>query len=287
MSASMSNVTEALLYAEHLLLGGIFDDEEAFLALPAQYGAIEELAELEAFDHGCALADLQGMGALLVSGNGAQPLVASACANEPLAVGECRFGAVVTGDGSLAGVPLVARTGDSEYLLWDPTERGMMLEPWLGFLAGIEQDGFKPFDGVAIEDVSDSLVPLLLWGPDANTVIGDYVPSKSALPQPGQVRSVNLDRMACLMANIAHMGSDCYLVMVPPKAARVLWRSFLSFTQVVPVGHRALLREAQSRLPWFDRLLGGDRLEISARQLVSWGIARRDGGYVGARALGA
>ncbi len=287
MSASMSNVTEALLYAEHLLLGGIFDDEEAFLALPAQYGAIEELAELEAFDHGCALADLQGMGALLVSGNGAQPLVTSACANEQLAVGECRFGAVVTGDGSLASVPLVARTGDNEYLLWDPTERGMMLEPWLGFLADIEQDGFKPFDGAVIEDVSDSLVPLLLWGPDASSVIGDYVAGKSALPQPGQVRSVNLDRIACLVANIAHMGSDCYLVMVPPKAARVLWRSFLSFTQVVPVGHRALLRKAQTRLPWFDRLLDGDRLEISARQLVRWGLARTDGGYVGARALGA
>lgn len=287
MGASMSNVTEALLYAEHLLLGGIFEDEEALLALPAQYGALEELAELEAFHHGCALSDLQGMGALLVSGEGAAALVSSACANEQLAVGECRFGAVITGDGSLASVPLVARTGDAEHLLWDPTERGMMLEPWLGFLAGIEQDGFKPFDGAVVEDVSDALAPLLLWGPEAPAVLADYVASPSALPEPGQVRSVNLDRIACLVANVARMGHPCFLLMVPPAAARVLWRSLLSFTQVVPVGHHALLRQVQSQLPWMSQLLAGDRLEVPAPQLERWGIARAHGGYVGARALGA
>lgn len=286
MSASMSNVTEALLYAEHLLLGGIFDDEEALLALPAQYGALEKLSEREAFRHGCALSDLQGMGALLVSGEGAPALVSSACANEQLAVGECRFGAIITGDGSLASVPLVARTGDTEYLLWDPTERGMMLEPWLGFLANIEQDGFRPFKGAVVEDVSDALVPLLLWGPEAPTVLADYVASTSVLPAPGQVRSINLDRIACLVANIAHMGSTCYLLMVPPAATRVLWRSLLSFMQVVPVGHHALQAEAESQLPWMSQVLGGDRLEVPAKRLVAWGIARAQGGYVGARALG-
>lgn len=287
MSASMSNVTEALLYAEHLLLGGIFDDEEALLALPAQYGALEELAELEAFRHGCALSDLQGMSALLVSGEGAPALISSACANEQLAVGECRFGAVITGDGSVSSVPLVARTGDAEYLLWDPTERGMILEPWLGFLADIEQDGFRPFDGATIEDVSDALAPLLLWGPEAPAILADYVATPSALPKSGRVRNVSLDRIACLVANVSHMGTPCYLLMVPPAAARVLWRSLLSFTQVVPVGHRALVREAEYQLPWMAQLLGGDRLEIPASQLVAWGIARQHGGYVGARALGA
>ena len=287
MSASWSNVAETLLYAEHLLLGGIFEDEEPFLALPALYGAAEELAEQEAFEEGCALADLQGMSALLVSGSAATPLVSAACANEPLAVGECRFGAVVTGDGSVAGVPLVARTGDTEFLLWDVTERGMMLEPWLGFLADIEQDGFKPFGGAKVEDVSDALAPLLLWGPRAASVLSDYVSSEDALPRPGQVVNINLDRINCLVAGVPTSGGTCYLLMVPPRSTRALWRSLLSFTEVTPVGHRALRHVAERHLPWMAPVLGQDRLEVPASQLVRWGIARRQGGYVGARALGA
>ena len=283
MNASWSHFTEAPLYDEHLLLGGIFEGEDPLLATPIRYG--DASGEHEAFAEGCALCDLSGMTGILVSGPGSDAFVTASCACEALAVGECGFGAVVTGDGSLASVPLIARTGEREYLIWDASERGLMLQPWLGFLRDIEQDGFKPFGEVSIEDVSDALVPLLLWGPKAREVLSDYVTDASPLPAAGCIRNVRLDRIECLVAAPSGPRHDCLLVMTPPAAARALWRSFLSFTQVSPVGSASLALRATSELPWMDAVLGAERLELALEQLLAWRRARPEGGFVGHRAL--
>lgn len=283
MNASWSHFTQAPLYDEHLMLGGIFEGDDPLLATPIRYG--DASGEAEAFSEGCALCDLSGMTGILVSGAGADAFVAASCACRELEVGECRFGAVVTGDGSLASVPLVARTGANEYLVWDASERGLMLQPWLSFLSDIEQDGFHPFGDVSVEDVSDALVPLLLWGPDARNVLADYVAEPALLPKAGQIRNVRLDRIECLVAAPSNPQHHCMLVLAPPAAARALWRSFLSFTQVNPVGIASLATRATTELPWMEAVLGSDRLELALEQLLSWELARVEGGYVGHRAL--
>lgn len=284
MNASWSTLAESPLYAEHLLLGASFDEEEPLLAAPPHYG--DPALERASFAEGCALSDLSGMTGILVSGQGADTFVAAACAQQALAVGECAFGAVVTGDGSIASVPLVARTGDAEYLVWDASERGLMLHPWLHFLSDIEQNGYRPFGSVAVEDASDALVPLLLWGPHAQTVLADYVPSADALPPQGHIANVRLDRIECLVANLPKTSELCYLVLVPPAAARVLWRSFLSFAVVEPVGTVSLGLQLRDTLPWMAAVLGEEsRLELALEQLVAWELAREEGGFVGERAL--
>lgn len=284
MDASWSTLAESPLYAEHLLLGASFDDEDPLLAAPPHYG--DPVSERKPFTEGCALSDLSGMTGILVSGQGADSFVAAACANPMLAIGECAFGAVVTGDGSIASVPLVARTGEAEYLVWDASERGLMLQPWLHFLSDIEQDGFRPFGSVTVEDASDALVPLLLWGPHAQAVLADYVPSADALPLPGHIANATLDgRIECLVANLPQTSEPCYLVLVPPAAARVIWRSFLSFAVVDPVGKMSLGAHAGDTLPWMEAVLGESRLEFALEQLLEWEIARAEGGFVGERAL--
>ena len=282
-NASWSNVTEAPLYQEHLLLGGQFGDPEALLATPLHYGFQD--AERDVFLEGCGLADLTGMTSILVSGEGADTYISASCAHDPLAVGECSFGAVVTGDGSIASVPFLARTGDAEYLVFDPSERGLMLQPWLSFLVDIEQDGFKPFGGVTVEDATDALIPLLLWGPQAQAILADYVPSVDVLPAPGHIANVRLDRIECLVANLPGMEQTSYLVMVPPAAARALWRSLLSFGAVSPVGIQQLGHMARATFPWMEAVLSEGRLEATLSQLIDWELARAEGGFVGARAL--
>lgn len=283
MESSWSEISEAPLYDEHLLLGGSFLDDDAWLALPHHYGDMR--GEAEAFGAGCALCDLSGMTNVLVSGEGADAFVSAACANEALRVGECSFGAVVTGDGTLASIPLVARTGDTEYVVCDVSERGMGLHPWLSFLVGIEQKGFRPFGTVTVEDASDALVPLLLWGPQATSVLTDYVLSADELPQPGRIASVHLDRIATIVAHVPDVDEPCYLLLVPPTAARVLWRSLLSFLSVSPVGASSLAGQARSAFPWMAATLAPEQLDFTLRQLLDWELVRPDGGYVGARAL--
>lgn len=285
MSISWSSFSEAPLYNEHLLLGATFGDEDALLAAPLHYGHPQ--SESVAFEQSCALCDLSGMTCVLVSGQGAEAFVAASCANGHLEVGECAFGAVVSGDGSTTSIPLVARTGDNEYLICDVLERGLMLQPWLSFLADIEQNGFKPFGNVSIQDESDSLLPLLLWGPQAGAILADYVSDANDLPQAGKVTNVRLDKIECLVARPSHVTQPCYLVLAPPKMARVLWRSFLSFAAVEPVGTTQLAAQAKADLPWMTRALPSDRLELTLQQLLEWKLARESGGFVGARALGA
>lgn len=282
-TSSWNELSESPLYHEHMLLGALFEDDEPLLATPLHYG--HPANEGDAFGEGCALSDLTGMTAILVSGEGSDAFVSAACACSAIAVGECTFGAVVTGDGSIASVPLVARTGDAEYLIWDPSTRGMMLHPWLNFLSEIEQEGFRPFGSVTVEDATDSLVPLLLWGAQAPAILSDYVSSIEALPHPGHIRDVRLDKIECLVASLPHVSEPCLLVMVPPAYARILWRSFLSFASVEPVGTAALTNQAKDNLPWADAVLAGERLELELEQLVAWELARSEGGFVGARAL--
>lgn len=283
MGARWNSIEQSPLYDEHLPLGAVFGDPEALCAAPLHYGSQAE--ELVALEQGCALCDLSGMTCLLVRGEGVGPFVQASCACALPQVGECAFGAVVTGDGSVASIPLVARTGDTECLVFDPTERGLMLEPWLGFLAQIEQDGFRPFEGVTVGDETDSLVPLLLWGPKAPAILADYVPSAEALPVAGHIDNVRLDSIECLVAALPRTDEPSYLVLVPPAAARVLWRSFLSFSSVVPVGTDALVAQATRELPWLSRAIEAGKLELVLEDLLAWELARKEGGYVGERAL--
>ena len=161
----------------------------------------------------------------------------------------------------------------------------MALLPWLSFLANIEQKGFRPFAGAHVEDVSSSLVPLLLWGPQATAVIGDYVAQLSDLPQKGQIRQTQLDRITCLVAAPDLDENPSYLVFAPPQAARALWRSFLSFPVVTPIGHRAFARSSSHALPWIEALLAEGQLKMALSELLESGLVRPEGGYVGARGL--
>ncbi|MDI9590418.1 MAG: hypothetical protein QM302_05205 [Acidobacteriota bacterium] len=281
---SWNGAADAPLYGEHVLLGARFASEGTSLGAPATYG--DGSSEDASFDQGCALSDLSGMTATLVSGKGVVAFAATVCAHHELGVGECRFGAVLAGDGTTVSVPLLARTGDEEYLVLDPTGRGPSLPPWLCFLAGIEQGGLRPFAGVEVEDVSDALVPLLVWGRQANAILGDYVASADELPAAGHVANVSLDRIACLLVAPPGTGHPCHLALVPPAAARVLWRSLLSFPVMDPVGTCALAGRACATFPWVASLRAGEHLRHAADDLLLWELVRPQGGYVGARALG-
>lgn len=281
----MSDQSAGILYEEHLLLGAQFGERRLpGLRLPLRYGS--GAGEAEAFLSGAALSDLSGMRSLLVSGTPAQAFCEAAFAGRRLAVGECRFEPALGGDGTLMSVPLLARTGDREYVLWDVSERYELLAGWLGFLAGVSQNGYAPYDGLEREDVTGRLVPLCLWGPGAAHVLGDYLAAGETLPGQGHVRDVKLDRIPAIVVAPPSSDGTCHLVLVPPNYARTIWRSLLSFNEVTPVGEDALVSHAEAQLGWLGWVEDTDKVVPTAPELKRWGLARADGGFVGARALG-
>lgn len=272
-----------LLEEEHLLLGAHIESS-GDRARVLHYGSPAD--ELEAISEGAALVDLGGTPAWRVSGDDAQGFVRAAFAGWDEAVGECGFQAVLLGDGSLASVPFLARTGTMEYVCWDPTPREAVLDGWLSFLASVEQDGVRAFPRLQVEDVTEALSPLLLVGPAAETVLADYVADPRRLPAPQRVCELDLDRIHALVIGLSLAGQRGFVALVPPSFVRVLWRSLLSFTEVVPLGDDGLRNACVGTLPWAERILTStDKVRLGGRDLLRWGLVRPEGGYVGERGL--
>ena len=272
-----------ILHAEHELLGASFEQVGEGLEIVAAYTAAE--SEVDAFISGAALADLTGLSSLLISGEPSESLANLAFAGRVLSVGEGAHEAVLSGDGSLLAAPLLARTGDHEYVAWDLTGRAETGLSWVRFLAGIEQDGRAPFAGIETPDISTRLLPLLLAGPAADPVLLDYLHGQS-LPAPGQVASLTLDRIPCLVVGLPDL-PHAWLLLVPPQSARILWRSFLSFPVVTPVGRRAVAAWLSREYDWYRVVQGAGRMALSRDRLRELGLVRAGDSFVGARGLDA
>lgn len=271
-----------LLRAEHELLGAAFvrSDLRDFEYV-ARYQELEP--EVDAFTSGAALADLTGLASILVSGQPAEALATMAFAGRKLGVGEVSFEGVISGDGSLLGAPLLARTGDREFVALELSDRAETVYSWLGFLAAIQQGDQAPFSGVETTDMSTRLVPLLMAGPGAPTVLLDYI-HQGTLPDAGQATTLMLDSIHCLAIGLP-VQTSAWLMLVPPQAARILWRSFLSFPIVTPVGRQAVDAWLERELAWYALVRGTDRIELPARELRSYGLVRSGSDFVGARSL--
>lgn len=274
------------LYEEHLVLGAEFGSGLNGAVVPDCYPLGP--AEAMAFDSGAALTDVSGLYTLLFHGAPAEAFSRTCFAGKPLQVGECSFEAVLTGDGAIASIPLLARTGTSEYAVWDFTSRSQTLDTWLTFLAEVSQGGVTPFAGLEHEWISEQIVPLVLWGRDAREVLSDYVSegTGSSLPLPGRVASIALDGHITTLVTCLKLGEyEFYLLMVPSNMARNLWRSLLSFEVVHPVGLLALRNRLGIALPWLNRLETTERIILPATELESLGLIRKSRDFVGARGL--
>lgn len=272
------------LYEEHLLLGATFERTEQGALRTLAYGASEPVAESLA--DGTLLADASGMRMLLASGDPVTAFGEAAFAAEPLAVGRAGFSPAFLGDGAVASIPLAARTGDHELLAFDASPRAGVLSAWLTFVAAIEQGGFRPYEGLEVEDVSHDLVPLVLWGNDAPRVLGDYVGGAGALPRAGRVANLMLDGHIPVVACAVELGgAPLYVMLVPPDFARVLWRSLLSFRGVRPTGLAELWDAARERVPWLEAMQKPDRVRLERADLLEWGLIRPSADFIGGRAL--
>lgn len=272
-----------LLREEHEYLGARLRTVDA---LERVDGYLDSAAEREGLSSGAGLVDMAGTASWLLSGEVSEGFAGAAFAGRRLGVGKCAFESTLLGDGSVASVVLLARTGTGEYVCWDGGSRAQVLDGWLSFLSSIEQGGVRPFAGLSIEDASESLAPLVLWGPRSRVVLGDYLAEGVTLPEAGQVVDLRLDSIPALVVCPPIDSGNCLMLLVPPGFVRVLWRSLLSFATVVPVGMDALEERVRACLPWYGTVCATiDKLWLAASELGEWGLMREGEDYVGARGI--
>ncbi|MGI6755472.1 MAG: hypothetical protein ACOX4F_05640 [Atopobiaceae bacterium] len=274
----------SVLYEEHLVLGANFLDRIG--DRPAQVSSYADAqGELQALKHGTILCELSRLTTLLFSGAAAEGFAHAAFAGEDLQVGSCRPEAVFMGDGRLASVPVLARTGDSEFAVFDLSQTSQLLASWLSFLSNVESGGVAPYADLTAENVTGALVPLLLAGTEAQHVLEDYLRDGQTLPFNHEVKDIRLDgRIAAVVMREDLLKRPCYLVLVPPQEARTIWRSLLSFQEVTPVGMAPLTDYARGILKW-PNLLDDSENNLSLAELQAYGIVRGSDDFVGARGL--
>ena len=271
--------TTTLLHEEHLMLGALMDElNDSGLVVPMSYPGDGQQAQNDA----TYLFDLTGLPYGLLSGPYAQNVAEMALAARQLQMGECAFETVLFGDGSLVGIPFVMRCGEHEYCLLDVSATNDACMEWIATLAGFKDRGELLFENTKLEDATDFLAPLLLWGDCASAVLGDYLSVGSELPLPGEVRSVQLDQTPTIIAAPPTL-KDAYVILIPPARARVFWRSFLSFACVEPAGHRLLQQKLNAQLPWLADVIPFKKPTVDT--LTAYELVRIDGQFVGMRGL--
>jgi aminomethyltransferase len=197
--------------------------------------------------------------------------------------GDIKVTLCLAGDGTIVAPVLLACTAATEFTLWTASECAEGLRTWLEALISVEQNGVKPFDGVKLTDESDTISTLCLAGPDARAILDDYT---LVLPQPNTILDGKLDELGCVLACLELSENPAYLVWTHEVQARTLWRSFLSFEQVVPVGASALWAYVGETWPGIVDFLDEPVLPHKPEDLKLTGLLRSGGDFVGARALG-
>jgi aminomethyltransferase len=267
------------LYAEHALLGARFDADGTVVDY-----AYERNRQPGAGNDVAYLADISHVTTLLFSGEGSSDFAYAGFGGKELAAGECAFEAVLTGDGTVASVPLLARTGEREYVSFDLSARSEVLVGWLSFLKSVSKDGYAPYATVQTEEATGTHAVLALWGNAATATLADYT-SAAALPREGEIASCTLDKLPCIIARPPIPGVTSYMILLSPRMAVVLWRSLLSFAEVNPVGMRGLQESLRARLGWYAALDGTQQVRMGRQELLRDCLIRRTPDYVGARGL--
>ncbi|WP_028264249.1 aminomethyltransferase family protein [Atopobium fossor] len=277
-----SHSSQVDLLKEHMLLGGVMAQRHrAQVALHYHSASNEKTAVLES----CALTHLADLGMMLVSGTDALGLIQAAVACTLPDVGSFAYGAVLSGDGALLGVPMVVRTGDTEFLLLDNSSRFELLYEWISWLSQVEQQGVAPYENTSVSNESTALVPFQLTGPQASSILNDYLTQHATLPKQGGVANLTLDSTMSIVLHDGIAGQDSFIVLVPPAVSVVFWRSFLSFSEVEPVGHDVLDTFVRKEHPWTSALSHSDRVSVTRTMLSNWNICRSADDFIGARAL--
>ncbi len=270
-----------VLHEEHRLLGARFDEEGTPLGYGSGTTSAKDLVS------STVLCDLSHTQTLVFGGAPAESYAEAVFAGEKLAPGHCSFETVLTGDGSLASFPLLMRTGSQEYVVFDSSRRSEILSGWMSFVAAIEQQGYAPYAELKVDDATGTHCVMLLAGADADRVLGDYLSPGVSLPAKGSVASCDLDAFPCVVSRAwqSEQYGSAYLVFVPPACAVPLWRSFLSFPEVTPVGIDDLRMIGKSVLPWTRFLDSADAVRIDAKALADEGLLREESDFIGARGL--
>lgn len=138
----------------------------------------------------------------------------------------------------------IIRSGEHEFMLLVPPAIHASL---VAVLQDFANEDDSSSGEIALSDETDSLVSCVLIGHEATDVLASFCvppvaePDYSMIPAAGTLAPLLFDEMPTLVYHtILQHDETCYIILCPLGYARALWRSFLSFVQLEPVGAAVL-----------------------------------------------
>ncbi len=222
----MEEAKRTPLFDRHVELGGKMVEFGGW-ALPVQYAGI--LEEHRAVREACGLFDVSHMGEITVRGEGALRFLNLVCTNDFLgmAAGACRYSPMCYDNGGTVDDLIVYKRADDDYLIIVNASNCDKDYQW--FLA-------HKTEGVAIENISDSVAQLALQGPLYREVLAK-AGVQGELPDKNYtfVDGVRIAGVSCLVSKTGYTGEPGVEIYLAPVDAPALHTALVA-AGAVPCG---------------------------------------------------
>lgn len=271
------------LHEEHLALGARMVPYAGW-EMPVQYAGIVE--EHNATRASAGIFDVSHMSEFRIFGPDAEAYLSRVLTNDISKIpglGEAQYTLILTEDGGIVDDVIVYRTGDMEFMIIGNASNRAKDFAWLqDHLPEIVEVG-EGVNNIELVDESDKVGLIAVQGPKALQIVSELAGEGFEAPRRFNIVSTFLDGVPVMVARTGYTGEDGVEVLAANCDITGLWRAFLSFPEVTPVGLGA---RDTLRLEMGYHLYGNDMDEevdpISAG--LGW-VVRREGDYVGAEAI--
>ena len=230
---------------------------------------------------------LQGLGRIRVSGCSAEQFIHTMTTVDKgrlCLAGEAAGALVLTGEAEVIDVVVLARSGDTEFMLTTHAETREEVFSWLEAHAALADDAGPVFDGLDITDETESLLTYAVFGPQSHAVIDELASHQldSALGA-GHVALCMLDGIQAFVLAYPLLAGGYYELSVQPALAPGLKRLLLSFPEIDPMGLEPFKARRRESCTWFDEAAKAAYCHADAAGLEA--LIRTPYDFVGGRAL--
>jgi aminomethyltransferase len=226
-TASASTPRTTPLYDTHVALGAKMVPFAGYL-MPLHYPG-GTTAEHTAVRTRAGLFDVSHMGELIVRGPEALQFVDTVTSTTAsrMAIGQVRYAAILTGNGTIVDDCLVYRRADAVMLVVNASNRAAALAHLYHYA--------DRFD-CTIDDESDEMALLALQGPRAAGILARHVHVPLDTIRYYQFTEAVVAGVSALVSRTGYTGEDGFELYVPAGDAATVWLALMSAGDVTPAG---------------------------------------------------
>lgn len=248
--------------------------------------------------------DVSPLGKIRLSGTGASEFVKVMTTVElqRLATpGRLAPALVLNGEGEVLDLVTIARTDEHEYVLTSNPQTADELTEWLQAHAEIESEGTAVFADVEVENNTDRIATIALYGPEALAILnGLSGPDVDEALDDGDLGIVTIGALQVMVVRWPLLGSQgrgvssgkeksaegegmVYEIHLPSQASEDLKLILLGFSEIDPESYQEYVARRRRAHTWFEAAEQAAYIKPESAGLQS--LLRPGEDFVGAKAL--